>query len=306
MEARIISFTSTINPACKALGYDWSGIAKEKGALDFLTFRFCKSSNSALFCCPSPLAHILSIFPSLFSSLPPFFCLFFFFFFFSSLMGQQTSKHHAPLTFGYVNRPDRSHSDSQDPEPHDRDPLDDNDDALNDFVLANPHLYRLEFTCQNNCGTKHKRQSTASSADEHPLGRSSTASRPESVIVATKVDQECKFCRQNKRLSLVRRDLAEDLAYIDETYYPDVIHYVPNDDVLESELLQMDAEDDDQQQPSHSDINWAKLTIGDVTPGRSRPRRLTGASLAVDLSGRALIKLSPSIGYLDNLTKLNL
>ncbi|ORY97661.1 hypothetical protein BCR43DRAFT_437760, partial [Syncephalastrum racemosum] len=67
----------------------------------------------------------------------------------------------------------------------------------------------------------------------------------------------------------------------------------------------MDAEDD-QRQPSHSDINWAKLTIGDVTPGRTRPRRLTGASLAVDLSGRALIKLSPSIGYLDNLTKLNL
>ncbi|KAI8142467.1 hypothetical protein BJV82DRAFT_494868, partial [Fennellomyces sp. T-0311] len=123
------------------------------------------------------------------------------------------------------------------------------------------------------------------------------------VVVATKVNEECEFCRQNKRLSLVRRDLAKDLAYIDETYYPDVSHYISNDDgdsledVLENELGHREQDD----RPG-----WAKLTIGEVTPGRNRPHRLTNASLSIDLSGRSLIKLSPSIGYLDCLTKLDL
>jgi hypothetical protein len=72
---------------------------------------------------------------------------------------------------------------------------------------------------------------------------------------------------------------------------------------MESELLQLEGEDDDEDK---SKDQWSRLTIGDITPGKMRPRRLTGPSMAVDLSNRSLVKLSPSIGYLNNLTKLNL
>lgn len=208
-------------------------------------------------------------------------------------MGQHPSKHHAPLTFAYVN-------DAADEEVVDDETLNENIN-VSDFVLANPHLYKLEMVCQNNCAERRKCPDDSSEASSKPKGHERTPS----VIVATQVDQECEFCRQNKRLSLVRRDLAKDLAYIDETYYPDVIHYVTNDDVPDSELLGLDVEDDSETE-NENEENWSKLTIGEIAPGKTRSRRLTNPSLAVDLSGRSLVKLSPSIGYLNNLTKLNL
>ncbi|KAI9491059.1 hypothetical protein BDB00DRAFT_835007 [Zychaea mexicana] len=204
-------------------------------------------------------------------------------------MGANSSKQHAPLTFGYVNRSEEEVADLQGLEAR-------NDDGTEqtDHVLANPHLYKLEMVCQNNCAAGQQQQERRRNSK---LGNSSV---PESVVVATKVDQECEFCRQSKRLSLVRRDLAKDLAYIDETYYPDVIHYSDNSNVLEDVL-------DNELGAQDGQPGWAKLTIGEVTPGRNRPHnRLTNTSLAIDLSGRSLIKLSPSIGYLDCLTKLDL
>jgi hypothetical protein len=100
---------------------------------------------------------------------------------------------------------------------------------------------------------------------------------------------------------LVKKDLADDLNYIDQTYYPDLIHYNSTiSDPMEIELLDYE-----------KDTDISRLTIGEATytPGgtmKRRPRRLTGPSMAVDLSNRSLVKLSPSIGYLDSLTKLNL
>ncbi|KAI9267950.1 hypothetical protein BDA99DRAFT_504457 [Phascolomyces articulosus] len=203
-------------------------------------------------------------------------------------MGQNSSKQHAPLTFGYVNRSEEEIVDQ------DLEPVDNGDtNAQTDYVLANPHLYKLEMVCLNNCAAvQQKRKSRNSKLRQSGV--------PESVVVATQVNEECEYCRQSKRLSLVRRDLAKDLAYIDETYYPDVMHYNDNGDVLEDVLDNELGTQDDRP-------GWAKLTIGEVTPGRNRAHnRLTNASLSIDLSGRSLIKLSPSIGYLDCLTKLDL
>ena len=210
-------------------------------------------------------------------------------------MGQNASKQHDPLPFGYINRADNQ--DQLEEQALDR------ENPSSDFILANPHLYKLEITCQNGCNGLLSNNDT---------GDSATKNRRDSiVVVATKVDQECEICRQSKRLSLVRRDLAKDLAYIDETYYPDVIHYGSSDDMLHDELAaqQLDDADVDNYIANGSEEDgdnnhWAKLTIGDVAPTRNRP--LTNASLAVDLSRRFLVKLSPSIGYLHNLTKLDL
>ncbi|KAI9313749.1 hypothetical protein BX666DRAFT_1863657, partial [Dichotomocladium elegans] len=49
-----------------------------------------------------------------------------------------------------------------------------------------------------------------------------------------------------------------------------------------------------------------RLTLGEVAPAKVRSAQLANATVTVNLSNRSLIKLSPSIGYLDNLTKLDL
>lgn len=179
-------------------------------------------------------------------------------------MGQQSSREHAPLTFGYVGQSPKE-SDTEQQQDQDR----------QDFVLTNPHLYQLQAICKQ-C---------------HSLPQ-------DEVVVSTLIGEACSKCQKQKRLSLVRKDLADDLQYIDQTYYPDLVHYNSHQvDDMEIELLQFEKDNTTAQ----------RLTIGEVThntPGR--PRRLTGPSMAVDLSNRSLIKLSPSIGYLDSLTKLNL
>jgi hypothetical protein len=192
-------------------------------------------------------------------------------------MGQQSSKSHAPLTFGYINH-NQPHQEGQYLENQDR--------SSPDFVLDNPHLYRLESSCQH-CS----QQSSA-------------------VIVAEQAP--CRYCHQNKRLSLVRRDLASDLNYIDETYYPNIAHYEEDDEDNDIETpstfaspADISADEDDDTDTLRDEEGWSKLTIGEITP--SIPKRLVSSpSLAVDLSGKSLIKLSSSIGYLSNLTKLDL
>ncbi|CEP17789.1 hypothetical protein [Parasitella parasitica] len=191
-------------------------------------------------------------------------------------MGQHTSRDHAPLTFGYVNHASEDNEDMIESLDH--------FGNQKDFVLANPHLYQLQSICDE-CNTM----------------------KAVNEVVVSLTGESCSKCQKQKRLSLVRKDLAEDLEYIDQTYYPDLVHYnnhgsTTEQDPLEKELLQFDGDTEDGSQ------QWSRLTIGEVTPGgtKRRPRRLTGPSMAVDLSARSLVKLSPSIGYLDSLTKLNL
>ncbi|KAI8075595.1 hypothetical protein BDF21DRAFT_464788 [Thamnidium elegans] len=185
---------------------------------------------------------------------------------------QQSSKSNAPLTFGYINHK------------QDTIPIDDYDtdsSTAPDFVLDNPHLYKLEFTCRH-C-------------------------KPGSVIVAQQSKATCTTCHKNKRLSLVRQNLANDLNYIDQTYYPNIVHY--EEEESESETAQESDdydqdEDDDDTDTLKDEEGWSKLTIAEVTPS---PKRLVSSPLvSVDLSGKSLIKLSSSIGYLNNLTKLDL
>ncbi|KAI8073394.1 uncharacterized protein B0P05DRAFT_572949 [Gilbertella persicaria] len=195
-------------------------------------------------------------------------------------MGQQTSREHAPLTFGYVNRTIPNISKEED-----RQEL---DQAQRDFVLDNPHLYQLQTICDQ-------------------CSKENTVNRTEEMVVSL-VNESCAKCKRQKRLSLVRKGLAEDLEYIDQTYYPDVVHYTEEDDQMEQELIQLENNQEDDTN------NWSRLTIGEATSpsgsiaSRRRPRRLTGpsSSMAVDLSHRSLVKLGPSIGYLSSLTKLNL
>ncbi|KAG0169170.1 hypothetical protein DFQ30_003898, partial [Apophysomyces sp. BC1015] len=205
-------------------------------------------------------------------------------------MGQHTSKYHAPLTFAYVNRTESEEGLMEQ--------AFEGDKTVTDFVLANPHLYKLEIVCQNNCSASRKRLASNNNSDPESFPLTS-----ESIVAATIIDEECKHCRQNKRLSLVRRDLEKDLAYIDETYYPDLVHYNSPGDSVENETVPPCAQDE---RAADDEENLDKLTVGEVAPRTQRPRRLTGPSMAVDLSGKSLVKLSPSIGYLDNLTKLNL
>jgi hypothetical protein len=200
-------------------------------------------------------------------------------------MGQQSSKAQSPLTFGYVN-----HSQNDDTEFTLEEYLG-QDRSTPDFVLDNPHLYRLEFACG------HSRSTTISEVN--------TGDELENMTQQT--NSVCKLCKQNNRLSLVQRDLASDLNYIDETYYPDIIHYVSDEDDEDDELDQMNSAisyygGDDDTDTLRDEEGWSRLTYGEV-----RPKRLVSSpSLAVDLSGKSLIKLSSSIGYLQNITKLDL
>jgi hypothetical protein len=222
-------------------------------------------------------------------------------------MGQQSSKSHAPLTFGYINH-NTQHQHRVAEEGGTEDEAITFEQYLNnkeasrvrintpDFVLDNPHLYKLEFTCQH-CS---------------PQQQKTTAAAASVVVAEQQVNTPCQQCsRKNKRLSLVRRDLASDLNYIDETYYPNIVHYYEEgqeenggeeNGSSESYLDQLVEDDAD---TLRDEVGWSKLTFGEVTP--NLPKRLASSSqLAVDLSGKSLIKLSSSIGYLDNLTKLDM
>ncbi|KAL7311346.1 hypothetical protein PS15m_009120 [Mucor circinelloides] len=212
---------------------------------------------------------------------------------------QQSSKAHAPLTFGYINN--NPHEEEEEEEEEEGAYFSrDRTCSSPDFVLDNPHLYQLESTCQH-CSQK----------THYP------------VIVAEQTNTPCKHCRQNKRLSLVRRDLANDLHYIDETYYPNIVHYEEEDEeeheldpstsVMHSSAgatitsANADALDDvateDDTMSNEDEEGWSRLTFGEIRPSK---RLVSSPLLAVDLSGKSLIKLSSSIGYLDNLTKLDL
>lgn len=202
-------------------------------------------------------------------------------------MGQQASKSHAPLTFGYINQNVQQEEEASIDESSSRDRY------SADFVLANPHLYKLESTC-------------------HYCFANTPSTSNKNVVIADQVNLPCENCKKNKRLSLVRRDLASDLSYIDETYYPNTPHYTDDTVIMEelpaSPVPESIQEDDEEQHGTNAletEEGWSKLTIGEVTP--STPKRLASSnSLVVDLSGRSLIKLSSSIGYLNNLTKLDL
>jgi hypothetical protein len=197
-------------------------------------------------------------------------------------MGQRSSREHAPLTFGFVN-----HTTEEDIIEIYQDEQDDLNQIGEDFVLANPQLYQLQAICKQ-CNNSTKNE----------------------VIVSTLIGESCTKCQKQKRLSLVRKDLADDLNYIDQTYYPDLVHYNTTEvvDPMEVELLELENDQDAQEQQQQQ--QWSRLTIGEATHTpegtRRRPRRLTGPSMNVNLSNRSLIKLSPSIGYLDSLTNLNL
>lgn len=205
-------------------------------------------------------------------------------------MGQQSSKAHAPLTFGYISHNQQSHEELDGETPLIFEQyLGNRDRSSPDFVLDNPHLYRLESSCQH-------------------------CSQQSSVPVIVAEQAPCRHCRRNKRLSLVRRDLASDLNYIDKTYYPNIVHYEEDDDDngLEPPSVSTDhidknttMDEDDDTDTLRDEEGWSKLTLGEVTP--SIPKRLVSSpSLVVDLSSKSLIKLSSSIGYLSNLTKLDL
>ncbi|KAI8880017.1 L domain-like protein [Backusella circina FSU 941] len=189
-------------------------------------------------------------------------------------MGQAESVDHSPLTFGYASN---THSAEDDD-------VDDLDLKNSDFVLNNPQLYQLQAICQQCSPNLLKNGVTVSSTNE-----------------------SCSICKRRKRLSLVRKDLADDLDYIDQTYYPDLVHYntnTPNSssiDAIEDELLQIEEETKPEAEESH----FSRLTIGDVSPNL-KARRLTNPAVVVDLSNKSIIKLSPSIGYLQSLNKLEL
>lgn len=230
---------------------------------------------------------------------------------------QQSSKAHAPLTFGYIsNNHPHPEGGEEELEEEDETAYFSREDRLlspslssPDFVLDNPHLYQLASTCQH-----------CSSQTQYP------------IMVAEQTNSPCTHCRQNKRLSLVRRNLANDLHYIDETYYPNIVHYEEEEDEelelnastsaaiynstaatnanVHHEDTSPDTEDDTMSSPDEDDTHtlrdeegWSRLTFGEITPSK---RLVSSPLLTVDLSGKSLIKLSSSIGYLNNLTKLDL
>ncbi|KAI9343342.1 hypothetical protein BD770DRAFT_447373 [Pilaira anomala] len=225
-------------------------------------------------------------------------------------MGQQSSKSHAPLTFGYINHKQPNEQDTITIERYLNSSRRRNggrnrsNHTPADFVLNNPHLYKLEMTCQQ-CSQKRDSEVV--------------------VVVAEQVNTACNFCKQNKRLSLVRQDLASDLNYIDQTYYPNIVHYDESEEEAEAEVAaenqeEEEAEEDEEEEEElesdyiisddedtlrdEEEEGWSKLTIGEVT---TLPKRLVPSQqFSVDLSGKSLIKLSSSIGYLSNLTKLDL
>ncbi|KAG2195490.1 hypothetical protein INT47_012034 [Mucor saturninus] len=178
---------------------------------------------------------------------------------------QQSSKSQAPLTFGYINQ--RSSEEQVNFAQYVENGRD-----TPDFVRDNPHLYKLELTCSH-------------------------CNREPQVVVAEGVNTTCRDCNKNKRLSLVRHDLENDLNYIDETYYPNLVHYEE-----EEEEEERDDENISNEEEGDREEGWSALTMAQVSP----PKRLVSPQLSVDLSGKSLIKLSSSIGYLTNLTKLDL
>lgn len=176
-------------------------------------------------------------------------------------MGQQTSKAHSELAFGYINQELNEQKENKE-----------NEEEQEDFVLANPHLYQLQTVCKQ-CNSKQGK-----------------------MMIVSYIGERCSTCQGQKRLSLVRKDLAEDLEYIDQTYYPDLVHYNSAErDPMETELLELVEEEQEDVE------GWSTLTLNQVTPTR---RPLLGPLMSVDLSNKCLIKLSATIGYLDNLNKL--
>jgi hypothetical protein len=167
-------------------------------------------------------------------------------------MGQTGSKSSEKLTFGYVNT--GLSEENQ---------VVDSIQKTTDFILSNPHLYSLEFTCA--CCSENKAQ----------------------LVVAEKVGLTCPKCRRNKRMSLVQRNLQHDLDYIDETYYPD----------RQPSSLTTGVENDIKQ-------GLSALTMAQISGSRTKP--FVSPSYNVNLSGKALVKLSPSITRLQNITKLDL
>lgn len=268
-------------------------------------------------------------------------------------MGQRASKLHSPLTFGYVDH-------NQSSLLKDKVATDTISDTTvympPDHVLNHPELYKLELVCQ--CTSKSNATATSSIATTREpttltadVGDSSNSNNndDEEWIVATQ-QQECRTCRQNKRMSLIRHHLAKDLEYIDETYYAGISHYEltsssnnnsesgleRNRPSLSSSSLSSsstnggttdyydNSDHDDDDNDEDIDENWAKITVGEVTSQTARNTSLPGGgdnqgdastsigvrsqstSFTLDLSGRSLVKLSSGIGYLSNLTKLNL
>ncbi|CEI91587.1 hypothetical protein RMCBS344292_05871 [Rhizopus microsporus] len=90
--------------------------------------------------------------------------------------------------------------------------------------------------------------------------------------------------------SILHRNLENDLNYIDQTYY-------------NTEEEEDDEEDytsiDDETYTLRDEEGWSRLTAEQVMSHK----RMTSF---VDLSNQSLIKLSSSIAYLSNLTKLDL
>ncbi|KAG0877270.1 hypothetical protein G6F15_009863 [Rhizopus arrhizus] len=149
-----------------------------------------------------------------------------------------------------------------------------NEYEAQDFILSNPHLYQLQTICEQCNNTKEE--------DE--------------AIVSLIENNVCSNCQgQGKRPSIVNSDLMKDLEYIDQTYYSDMTHYTSTR-----------TEDDVTEERPTEERNWSKLTIGEINPRKKRRNRLIGnpKSMSIDLSYRSLVELSPSIGYLSNLTSL--
>ncbi|KAI8337442.1 hypothetical protein BC941DRAFT_452299 [Chlamydoabsidia padenii] len=217
-------------------------------------------------------------------------------------MGQRTSKDHSPLTFGYVDH-------NQSPLLKDNDAIDTNSEPTvfmpPDHVLNHPELYKLELICQCNSKSNttlqtHKyNTSTDDSNDNDSINK-------EEWVVATQ-QQECRTCRQNKRMSLVRHHLAKDLEYIDETYYAGISHYEftstsnhttsgsglqqnrpslslslssssSNGDTADNNDYYDNDDDDDDDDDDNDNINenWAKITVGEVTSQAARNTSLPG------------------------------
>ncbi|KAI8882394.1 L domain-like protein [Backusella circina FSU 941] len=166
-------------------------------------------------------------------------------------MGQSGSKSNEKFTFGYVNSGLSEGNQTVD-----------SIQNTADFVLSNPHLYSLEFTCAYCSDSKTQ------------------------FVVAEKVNLTCPECKRNKRMSLVQRNLQNDLDYIDETYYPDRSSPSADNDVV--------------------GIKQGLSALTEAQISGTRPKRFVNPSYNVNLSGKALVKLSPSITRLQNITKLDL
>ncbi|KAI9483201.1 MAG: hypothetical protein EXX96DRAFT_557266 [Benjaminiella poitrasii] len=189
-------------------------------------------------------------------------------------MGQQSSKAQVPLTFGYISQPSSTDNDTFGDEEEDTVSLErevtvQHSLTAGDFILDHPHLYRLL---------------------ESNLNYTSQSLPPSPPLLSKDASVVC--CAQS---------LARDLSYIDETYYPDIAHFYEDDDTDNNQ--ESTAEDDDQNSLKENEKGLTKITI---YPSAIPKRLVNSPSLVIDLSGRSLIKLSSSIGYLENLTKLDL